>query len=243
MTKKILIIILLVIYSCHSEKKKGRETFDNLDTKQVKKEFNNKVDSSISGIQNNLMKDTIQEKSFFNIEYIKNNTSKFKDKVKIEDDSAKTTIPKKFLENYFSNKEIKIGYPKFLTSYYPESYFFQNFKEYENFILFTFSHFDESCCQNLYAVTSKKDSINVMNIGLISYMGADGGWIGEKYGEWENDSIIKTITYSEYDEDFIEDNNNTKIDTTWSVIKIDKNGIITEKIIDSVNYIGNKKIE
>ena len=74
-------------------------------------------------------------------------------------------------------------------------------------------------------------------------MGGDGGWYGEQYGFWKNDSILKITEVSNYDEDLIEENNNTKIDTTWSKIKFDKNGVISKVEIDSISYLGNQKIQ
>lgn len=237
--KKILAILIITItYACKSKVDHENSNLENdiaIDTSKYTNQAKVQARKIIS--------DTITENRNFDIDYLKNNTVNFSEHVQVADSEGRSQIPKAFLENYISNKKIAIGYPEFLTSYYPESYYFQNFKEFENYILFTFTHFDESCCNNLYAVTSEKDSLNVINIGLIGYMGADGGWYGEQYGFWKNDSILKVTEVSNYDEDLIEENNNTKIDTTWSKIKVDKNGFISKKEIDSVNYLGNQKIE
>ncbi|WP_336069867.1 hypothetical protein [Mesoflavibacter sp. CH_XMU1404-2] len=233
--KKILAILIITItYCCKSKVENEKSNLENdtaIDTSKITDQAKKIINDTPTKIRN------------FNIEYLRNNTINFSDYVQVADNEGRSQIPKEFLENYISNKKIVIGYPEFLTSYYPESYYFQNFKEYKNYILFTFTHFDESCCNNLYAVTSKKDSLNIINIGLIGYMGGDGGWYGEQYGFWKNDSILKITEVSNYDEDLIEENNNTKIDTTWSKIKFDKNGVISKVEIDSISYLGNQKIQ
>lgn len=238
MQKLFYLIIFIAFYSCNSGSHKVERSSAELETKEFKDSL---VQEKKETYKSDPLKDTSYFHQTFNIDDIKEVTSNFSYKVQVEDTVGRKRMPKHFLENYISKKNIVIGYPDFLTSYYPESYSFQNFKEYKNFILFTFSHFDESCCINLYAATSKKDSIDIINIGLIGYTGADGGWIGEKYSVWENDSTLAAITTSEYDEDLIEENNNTEMDTIWSVIKFDEQGYISEKVTNSVHYIGSKK--
>lgn len=243
-----IVLFLLLLYSCKEDRKKD---LHNRQKEELASEIETSKDSEEIDIDRFLeAKDTLVEMDLltdeikFNIDYIKSKTSSLSIDISVEyePDNKQDIIPKEFVFKYLTPHKINIGYPDHLPPDYPEAYAFKEFKEFPEFLLFTFTYDDESCCTTLYAVTTKKDTLEVVNIGVIGYTGGDGGWVGEKYGKWLNDTILKTIVVSDYDDDLVE-NNNSEIDTTWTVIKLDKNGYFEENEIDSVKYIGNRRIE
>ncbi|MBL4559929.1 MAG: hypothetical protein JKX79_02980 [Labilibaculum sp.] len=181
----------------------------------------------------------------FNIDFIKSKTTKLTENFNVGSIKIKelNKIPKQFLETYISSHKVDFGYPEYLPSDYPESYSFYQFKEFENFYLFTIIHTNEFCCKTLYAVTTEKNKISIINIGVIGFVGGDGGWIGERFGNWFNEFGIGSTLINSYDEDLDEKTNNTEIDTTWSEYDFSKKGIIKNIEHHRVKYKGDKQIE
>jgi len=239
--KKILLIVLIILFqSCKSESKKQLETeVIEKRTEIIVEEIESKTKEHVPQI------DSIMEPTELDIDYIKSKTSPLSKTINVENIivSELEKIPLEFIAKYITPHKIDIGYPEYLPADYPESYAFNEFKEFDNFYLFTFIHDDENCCRTLYAVTIEKEKLKVISIGVIGFTGADGGWIGKKIGKWTRETIIETMTTSSYDEDFIEKNNNTEIDTTWSIIKTGQNGYLenTESLV--VKYVGDKQVE
>ncbi|TMM59313.1 hypothetical protein FEE95_07735 [Maribacter algarum] len=194
-----------------------------------------------SNLKNNSILDSVE----FDSNYIRSKTSPLSKTIDIEKINVALLekLPKKFISEHLSPYKIEIGYPEHLTDDYPDEYVFLEFKVFENFNLYTFVHDNETCCRTLYAVTIGKENNNTINIGVIGYEGGDGGWVGKQYGSWTSEAIIETTTTSDYDEDLIESNNNTEVDTTWSFIKIDQNGYFEKTDSLAVKYIGDKKVE
>ena len=153
-------------------------------------------------------------------------------------------LPPSFITKYITPKKIDFGFPNHLYAEenYNQAFTFDNVKEYDHFYMLTFYHDNESCCRTLYGATIKKDTMQIINIGVLEYEGGDGGWSGSKHGKWSTDSTFDCVTYSEYDEDFIDDTNSTEINTFWSIINRSKAGMMHEIITDSTKYIGDKKI-
>ena len=234
MNRTIIILLLIIIYSCKTENKKNTKPPENkTDTTYVKED---KVDTI----------DSLKSQAEFNIEYVKSKTNKLSDEIRVlynPNSKIKKIIPKEFLTKFIKSHKIDIGYPKYLPDDYPQSYSFKEFKEYPEFNLFTFTYNDESCCTTLYAVTTKKDSLDIINIGVIGYTGGDGGWVGEKYGKWTNEYLISNIEPSEYDEPAPNKPVEKEIDTIWSEIKVLKNGTMEYSEIKKVKFLGTKKIE
>lgn len=177
----------------------------------------------------------------FNIDYIKSNTSELSiiTNKSFDEENQGGYIPEEFILKYITPHKIEVGYPEYLYPEYLQAYSFREFKELSQYSLFTFTYDDESCCRNLYMVTFKSDTLEIIDIATLGYTGGDGGWVGNKYGKWINDSTLNLIAASEYDE---ESSDKIEIDTTWSQINISPEGIIHETRIDSVKYIGGKKI-
>jgi hypothetical protein len=237
MKKPLLLFIIILLYSCKSETKKALETEKEQNPTELNVEkVDNKILKPISEI------DSITE---FDIDYIKSKTSTLSKKIDIERIDVKNLekIPGEFITKYITPRKIEIGYPEYLHADYPEAYAFNEFKEYENFYLYTFTYDDESCCRTLYAVTAEKDSLKVISISVLGYDGGDGGWVGKKYGKWFSDYGIENTDVSNYDEESAEQNKETEIDTTWSEIQLSKKGIFKYIEHHKVKYIGNKQVE
>lgn len=256
MNKTIIILLLILIYSCKNEnKEKIKPTeFKSTELKETEKleqtELNEltelKTEKSAKIKEKEENTDSLKVQEEFNFEYIKSRTSELSKEISVSyniSNKNKNFIPKDFLIKYISPKKVDIGFPESLPADYPESYSFRASKEYKDFNLFTFSYDDESCCTTLYAATIKKDTLDIINIGVIAYSGGDAGWVGEKYGEWINDYSISNIEPSEYDEPAPEEPIETEIDTIWSEIQISKKGILKYIEHHKVKYIGNKQVE
>ena len=184
----------------------------------------------------------IKQQEPFNLDYIKVRTTEIKDSINPNFQTLQTGIDINFISKYISPQKVKIGYPEYLPSDYGKSYSFEGFKEFEHFNLMTITHTNETCCNTLYLISLKKYSITVINIATIGFYGGDGGWHGQECGTWVNDSTIRTIVASEYDDDIDETTNNSEIDSTWFEYQISKDGLISQLKLDSVKYIGNQKI-
>lgn len=237
MKKTFFLLIIILIHSCKSESKKPLET----ETEQNPAELNiKKVETKIS---KSITK--IDTKTEFDIEYIKSKTSALSKQIDIEKINVKNLekIPGEFITKFITPHKIEVGYPEYLHADYPEAYAFNEFKEYENFYLYTFTYDDESCCRTLYAVTVEKDNLKPISISVIGYEGGDGGWIGKKYGKWFSDYGIENTDVSNYDEESAEQNKETEIDTTWSEIKLNKKGVFKYIEHSKVKYIGKKQVE
>ncbi len=244
MNKTIVILLLTLVYSCKNENK---ETIKLNKTKSTEFQKSEKLEQTkLAKFDSEKSIDSIKIKEEFNFEYIKSKTTDLDKEISVSYNNSnknKKFIPKDFLINFISPKKIDIGFPESLPSDYPESYSFQASKEYLDFNLFTFSYDDESCCTTLYAATSKKDTLEIINIGVIAYSGGDGGWVGEKYGEWINNYSISSTEVSEYDEPDSEEPTEIETDTIWSEIQISKKGIFKYIEHRKVKYVGNKRIQ
>jgi len=253
MNKTIIILLLILVYSCKNENKENIKSTE-FKTKEIKvnerleqteqTEFKKEEITEIKEKEENI--DSLKVQEEFNFEYIKSRTTELSKEISVSyniSNKNKNFIPKDFLIKYISPKKVDIGFPESLPADYPESYSFRASKEYEDFNLFTFSYDDESCCTTLYAATTKKDTLDIINIGVIAYSGGDAGWVGEKYGKWINDYSISNVEPSEYDEPAPEEPTETEIDTIWSEIQISKKGILKYIEHHKVKYIGNKQVE
>jgi len=237
-----------MIYSCKTENKNNFNPAEIKTTKVVEKKeaVEIKTESAKIDQKKENLRDSLNLQTEFNIDFIKSKTTEVSNEISVSYNHSsqnKKTIPNEFLKKYIRTHKIDIGFPEYLPADYPESYSLKEFKEYEQFDLFTFTYDDESCCTTLYAVTTKKDTIDIINIGVIGYTGGDGGWIGEKYGKWTNEYLISNIEASEYEEPAPKEPVEKEIDTVWSEIKILKNGIMEYSEIKKVKYLGNKKVE
>ena len=238
MKKTFLLLLIIQIISCKSDsEKKNIDKNENV--------INNPI---VEEIRDNQTIKKINEKENlidYNISYIKSQTSKLSDIIDLDSVDFKNLkkIPKRFLEKYISSHKIDFGTPEYLPSDYPESYSFYQSKSYENFFLFTIIHENEFCCKTLYAVTTRKDKISIINISVIGLIGMDGGWYGKRFGKWFNDYGIGSTLINSYDEDLIEENNKTEIDTTWSEYEFSKKGTIKHIEHHRVKYKGNEQIE
>jgi len=240
MKKNIFLFILILIQACKPEPKKQLEIeVVEKPAETIVKEIELNRAETVTKIE------PISNEMELDINYIKSKTSPLTEIIDIENINVKELekIPKKFIENYLTPHKLNFGFPEYLPSDYPESYAFNEFKEFDKFYLFTFIHDNETCCRTLYAATTDKEKLKIISIGVIGYEGADGGWIGKKIGKWTRETIIETVESSSYNEDLEENNNNTEIDTTWSVIKTGQNGFLENTDSHTVKYIGNKKIE
>ena len=237
MKNTLLLLIIILLYSCKSEPKNPLED----EKGQSPTELN------VEKIENKILKPIAEtdSKTEFDIGYIKSKTSPLSKTIDIGkiDVENLEKIPGDFITQYITPHKIEIGYPEYLHADYPEAYAFNEFKEYENFYLYTFTYDDESCCRTLYAVTAEKDNLKPISISVIGYEGGDGGWIGKKYGKWFSDFGIENTDISNYDEESAEQNKETEIDTTWSEIQLNKKGIFKYIEHHKVKYIGNKQVE
>jgi len=233
---KLLLIVLILIVSCGSEKKGKNVSFV---------ESENGGDSQIEiSERTNFDIDTVLK---YDLNYLKSNTVIVDSKIDLrgfKNNNIDNYVPTDFVIKFLASRKIKGTYTKELYADHSKAFSFYQFAEYSKFNLLTFTYKDESCCIYLYGVSLEKgDDINVLDIGQITYSGADGGWIGEQYGEWNDGYSIDLVEISEYYEDFDERTNNTERDTLWSEFNIDKQGFFEYKKIDSVSYVGNKKQE
>ncbi|SDY08309.1 hypothetical protein SAMN05444411_1211 [Lutibacter oricola] len=239
MKKIILFLFLILLISCKNDSQK--KNIDKIENEEFTKVKIEKVNDS----KKNEQKDEEINLINFNIEYIKSKTSKLTENINVDSINIKelNKIPKEFLKKYISSHKIDFGYPEYLPVDYPESYSFYQFKEFENFFLFTIIHQNEFCCQTLYAVTTEKNEISIINISVIGFVGADGGWKGKRFGKWFNEFGIGSTLINFYDEDLDENTKNVEIDSTWSEYEFSKNGIIKNIEHHQVKYKGNKQIE
>jgi hypothetical protein len=253
MNRTIIILLLILIYSCKTENKEKIKSTE-IKSVELKNTENSKQTELTEFIADTInIGETIKEnidslkiQEVFNFDYIKSKTKELSKEISISynlSNKNENFIPKDFLEKFISPKKVQIGFPESLPADYPESYSFRESKEHQDFNIFTFSYDDESCCTTLYAATTKKDTLDIINIGVIAYSGGDAGWVGEKYGEWTNDFLISNIEPSEYDEPAPEEPMETEIDTIWSEIKILKDGTMKYSETRNVKYLGKKKIE
>lgn len=237
MKKIFLLLIIILVHSCKSESKKPLET----------EKEQNLTELNVEKVETKNLKPIIQIDSIvkFDIDYIKSKTSTLSETIDREKIDVKNSakIPGEFITKYITPHKIEIGYPEYLHADYPDAYAFNEFKEYDNFYLYTFTYDDESCCRTLYAVTVEKDNLKPINISVIGYDGGDGGWIGKKYGNWFNNYGIANTDVSSYEEESAEQNKETEIDTTWSEIQLSEKGIFTYIEHHKVKYIGNKQVE
>lgn len=237
MKNTLLLLIIILLYSCNSERKSPLET----------EKGQNPTDLNVEKTENKISKPISETNSIteFDIHYIKSKTSPLSKTIDINKIDVKNLekIPRDFITKYITPHKIEIGYPEYLHADYPEAYAFNEFKEYENFYLYTFTYDDESCCRTLYAVTAEKDNLKPINISVIGYNGGDGGWIGKKYGEWFSNYGIRNTDVSNYDEESAEQNKEIEIDTTWSEIQLSKKGIFKYIEHHKVKYIGNKQVK
>lgn len=238
--KRIILVLIIVFCSCKRNRKNERKEKE-LEFKKDQVVEYKKLNRFL--LDKNLIvsgKDTV-----FSIDYIKFQTSELPKKINVSYNTSsgnKNSIPKVFLSKYIEPHKIDIGFPEYLPADYPESYSFKSFKEYPNFNLFTFTYDDESCCTTLYAATTKKDTIDIISIGVIGYKGGDGGWLGEKYGEWYGDYGLSNIEVSNY-EDPLEEDKGIEVDTIWSEIKLSDKGVLNYIEHHKVKYLGDKQIE
>ncbi|MFD0992015.1 hypothetical protein [Tenacibaculum geojense] len=237
MKKPLLLLIIILFCFCKSETKKVLET----------EKEQNLTELNVEKLDNSNLKpiSEIDTKTEFDINYIKTKTKTLSKKIDLEIIDVKNLekIPGEFITKYITPHKIEIGYPEYLHADYPEAYAFNEFKEYEDFYLYTFTYDDESCCRTLYAVTAEKDSLKTISISVIGYTGGDGGWGGKKYGKWFSDYGIENTDVSIYDEESAEQNKETEIDTTWSEIQLSKKGVFKYIEHHKVKYIGNKQVE
>ncbi|WP_366183834.1 hypothetical protein [Flavobacterium ovatum] len=180
-----------------------------------------------------------------NFDYIKSRTSKLGKKVEVDAHFCEENnrMTKAFITNYLSAQEIVVGDPITFDCKNSDGFCFKEYKEFETFNLFTFTYQNGYCCKTLYAVTTKKDTLAIINIGVLAFSANKSGWLGDKYGKWISEDVMDMTTVSHYDDDFIEDNNNSRIDTTWSIIRINKEGLLKENIYKKVAYLEGRKIE
>ena len=252
MKKLLFIIPITLLLACKTESKKPLEpeiikksnkALKPEIIKEPKKIKLERIEEELT--KPNTLTDSIIESTAFNFDYIKSNTSLLSKIINVNNINTEqlNTIPNKFIQDYITDRKKVIGDSISLTPDYPGAYrFFEN-KEFENFNLFTFTYSDESCCTYLYAATTIKDSLSIKDIAIIGYTGGDGGWIGEKYGAWYSEFGLGTTEVSNYDDDHIEDNNNSEIDTTWSEIQLSKKGLFKYIEHHKVKYNGNKQVE
>jgi len=239
--KKLLFLIPVVLfYSCKSEPKKQLEPEVIKESKDL-----NLEKAEIETEKTIIETDSIIELTEFNIEYLKSKTtplSKIIDVNDIDTDQL-NKIPNKFIQTFISNSKKAMNDSISLVPDYPGAYSFYQYKEYENFDLFTFTYDDESCCTHLYAGTTSKDSLSLINLSLMGYTGADGGWGGDMYGNWINEFSIGSTETSNYDNDLMEETNNSEIDTIFSETQLNDKGYFKYIEHHKVKYIGNTQTE
>lgn len=151
-------------------------------------------------------------------------------------------ISKGFLSKYILRRKLSIGSYDCKVSIYSDAYAFKGYKEFKNFDMFTFIYDNESGTRVLYGVTTSKQKIEIISIGVLAFSGEDNGWIGDKYGRWKNDSILEVMEIVNYDDDFVEANNNSQVDTIWSIIKLNFKGVLSEEVTRKVKYLEGRKI-
>tara|TARA_R110002049_G_scaffold251627_5_gene426039 strand:- start:13840 stop:14505 length:666 start_codon:yes stop_codon:yes gene_type:complete len=214
-------LIVLIIFSCNEPQN------DSLNKQEA--HFNE---------DSNTVSFSKQTEQSYSIDYIRSMTIRHTDTLDMTLVNAEKLkdIPKEFIEKYISPNEVKMGFDKYLNTEYPEAFKFYQFKEFNEFYLFTFIYEDETCCRWIYGCTLNKDSFNVINIGVLAYSGADGNWTGKKYGRWFNESGIELTQVSYYSP---EDDSNSEFDTTWVEIQLEDNGLFNYIEHHSVKYIGN----
>lgn len=249
--KRALIVLLLIFnYSCKKEVKNTLELTNNNYSEKQKDTLNseNLNDSLVRENKNEKQIDSSANNAEFNFDYVKSKTKKLSREIHVSYNPTKNSkkfIPREFLSKHISNHKIDIGFPDYLSAEYPESYSFEEFKEFKDFDLFTFTHDDESCCTTLYAATTKKDTLDIISISVIGYTGGDGGWNGAKYGTWIKQNLISNLEYSFSQELFAEPNETpqTEIDTIWSEIKLLTNGKMEYRELKKVKYIDSTRVE
>lgn len=242
MKKLAIISIFFLVLNCTTKKEK--KVIVPHPVSSSKKTQQDSISSHKKEVVPSIEKQSIVDTTTYDFEYIKSQSQSLSSKVKVFHRTSRDEkhIPKSFLTKFLSNRKITGGFSKKLPTDYPNSFVFESYKEFSDYNLFTFTYSDEFCCTTLYAATIKKDTLSIINLIAIAYSGGDGGWEGEQYGEWQNDSILKIVSTSDFDNDLLEETNNSEIDTIWSTIKLNKKGLFTQIKNDSVKYVGSKKI-
>ncbi|GAA4237902.1 hypothetical protein GCM10022291_26290 [Postechiella marina] len=189
--------------------------------------------------------DSTRYLSKFDFNYVKSKTSKIENHVDVYTKvcKLKNRIPKAFISKFLSSQKTVIGDQEYLDPNNFDAFCFKAYKEFPAYNLFTFTYENGTCCKTLYAVTTEKKSLKIINMGAIAFTGDESGWLGDKYGKWISNDIMDMMTISYYDDDFNPNNNNSRIDTTWSIIRIDKLGFFKEYAYKRVRYLDGRKIE
>ncbi|QVY66021.1 hypothetical protein [Polaribacter sp. Q13] len=204
-----------------------------------------KKEGSLNEPSNLMYADTTIILPNIDFEFIERKTSKAKKDVEVYSQfcSKKNRMDKEFISKYLSSQKIAIGDSELLDLNNYDGFCFKEYKEFPAFNLFTFTYENGTCCKTLYGVTTKKGSLEIINLGELAFTGDKDGWLGDKYGKWISEDIMDMITISYYDDDFVETNNNSRVDTTWSIIRIDKKGLFKENAYKRVKYLEGRKIE
>ena len=178
----------------------------------------------------------------FDINYIKSKTTPLSKKITLKKVNVKelNKIPKEFIKTHIVPLKIDIG--NFNRLKLHENYAFYEFKEYENFYLYTFIHDSESCCRTLFASTLEKNTLKPIQIAEIGHSSGDGSWVGKKYGEWINDYNIENVNISIIHEGLTEQGRKSKIDSTWCKVKLTENGSFKYSEQHTIKYIGEKQV-
>lgn len=231
----IILLITIVLFSCK------KNTLDN-----TTEPAPSPVEKTIK--PDTILKGSVQEtkqKISFDIDYIKSKTTSLSKTIDLKqiDPNNLDSIPKEFITNYLTPHKITIGYPEHLPNEYSKEYRFSQFKAYQDFNLFTFTHRNETCCITLYAATIAKNDLKVIDMCTLGYEGGDGGWYGHNSGTWTTDYLINTMEVSNYDEDFTEDVNQMEIDTTWAEIRLNDKGTFEHKELRKVAYKNGQLVE
>ncbi|NIJ44887.1 hypothetical protein FHR24_001326 [Wenyingzhuangia heitensis] len=206
---------------------------------EIKKDFNSR------DIFKKTSLDSIVPLSKFDFNYIKLKTKKLRKQVSVNEKpcNENTKITKEFIATYLSSQKTVIGDYEYLNPTNYDGFCLKQHKEFKNYNLFTFTYDNGTCCRTLYVATVQKKSLEIINIGVLAFSGSENGWLGDKYGKWIGENVLDMVTVSYYDDDFVEDNNNSRVDTTWSVININQQGILKENNYKRVRYLEGRKME
>lgn len=189
--------------------------------------------------------DSTQFLSKFDFNYVKSKTIKLEKHINVYNKNCtlKNRIPKAFITNFLNTQKTVIGDYEYLDPNNTDGFCFKQHKEFPAYNLFTFTYENDTCCKTLYAVTTEKKSLKIINMGAIAFTGDQSGWLGDKYGKWISKDIMDLLTISYYDDDFNPNNSNSRVDSIWSIIKIDKAGFLEEYPYKRVKYLDGRKIE
>jgi hypothetical protein len=213
----IFIISLFVVLSCINQK--GSDAFPINTDKQIETTTFETID---------LIKKNVEKISTLNLSISKIDLSKLK------------TFSSEFLIEIFAFKKIIIGFPEEFNSNYPETYYFYQGKEFDDYYLMTFIHTDETCCKTLYGATFSNTTDSLINIAVFAYSGGDGGWYGMQTGKWKSENRLATFEFSEYDDDIDQSTINSEIDSIWNTIEINKKGEFKLNEIKKLSYLGDQ---